>query len=151
MLLFPDNFITVCFYYMIINIHQGHDAFVPSDDAGVYLTKKVNMFPFNRSPYSRKQQSINCEPVTKGPFTPESRSTPALSRSGKMVRSAMSGHWSGRAYVGLKYSGDWSDPLWEVVVSGISFSTGWKMVGDDPALHRSYVERGDSVVVGGTA
>ena len=42
MLLFPDNFITVCFYYMIINIHQGHDAFVPSDDAGVALTKKVN-------------------------------------------------------------------------------------------------------------
>ena len=65
MLLFPDNFITVCFYYMIINIHQGHDAFVPSDDAGVALTKKVNMFPFNRSPYSRKQQYINCEPVTK--------------------------------------------------------------------------------------
>ena len=26
-----------------------------------------------------------------------------------------------------------------------------KMVGDDPALHRSYVERGYSVVVGGTA
>ena len=25
------------------------------------------------------------------------------------------------------------------------------MVGDDPALHRSYVERGYSVVVGGTA
>ena len=65
MLLFPDNFITVCFYYMIINIHQGHDAFVPSDDAGVALTKQVNMFPFNRSPYSRKQQYINCEPVTK--------------------------------------------------------------------------------------
>ena len=64
MLLFPDNFITVCFYYMIINIHQGHDAFVPSDDAGIALTKKVNMFPFNRSPYSRKQY-INCEPVTK--------------------------------------------------------------------------------------
>ena len=55
---------------MIINmfnsiIHQGHDAFVPSDDAGVALTKKVIMFPFNRSPYSRKQQYINCEPVTK--------------------------------------------------------------------------------------
>ena len=50
---------------MIINIHQGHDAFLPSDDAGVASTKKVNMFPFNRSPYSRKQQSINCEPVTK--------------------------------------------------------------------------------------
>ena len=49
---------------MIINIHQGHDAFVPSDDAGIALTKKVNMFPFNRSPYSRKQY-INCEPVTK--------------------------------------------------------------------------------------
>ena len=63
---------------------------------------------------------------------------------------AMSGPWSGRAYVGLKYSGDWSGPLWEVV-SGISFSTGWKMVEDDPALHRSYVERGYSVVVGGTA
>ena len=26
-----------------------------------------------------------------------------------------------------------------------------KMVGDDPALHRSYVERGCSVAVGGTA
>ena len=36
------NFITVCFYYMIINIHHGHDAFVPSDDAGVALTKKVD-------------------------------------------------------------------------------------------------------------
>ena len=87
----------------------------------------------------------------KGPFTPETRSTPALSRSGKMDGSAMSGPWSGRAYVGLKYSGGWSGPLWDVVVSGMSFSTGWKMVGDDPALHRSYVERGYSVVVGGTA
>ena len=36
-------------------------------------------------------------------------------------------------------------------MSGISFSTGRKMVEDDPALHRSYVERGYSVVVGGTA
>ena len=62
----PIIFITVCFYYMIINIQQGHDAFVPGDDAGVALTKKVSMtFPFNRSPYSRKQQSINCEPVSK--------------------------------------------------------------------------------------
>ena len=31
------------------------------------------------------------------------------------------------------------------------FSTGWKTVGDYPALHRSYVARGYSVVVGGTA
>ena len=31
------------------------------------------------------------------------------------------------------------------------FSTGWKMVRGDPALHRSYVERGYSVVTGGTA
>ena len=92
---------------------------------------------------------VECD--VKGPFTPETRPTPALSRSGKMDGSAMSGPWSGRAYVGLKYSGDWSGPLWEVVVSVISFSTGWKMVGDDPALHRSYVERGYSVVVGGTA
>ena len=89
--------------------------------------------------------------IFKGPFTPETRSTPALSRSGKMDGSAMSGPWSGRAYVGLKYSGGWSGPLWEVVVSGISFSTDWKLVGDDPALHRSHVERGYSVVVGGTA
>ena len=36
-------------------------------------------------------------------------------------------------------------------MSGISFSTGRKMVTEDPALHRSYVERGYSVVVGGTA
>ena len=55
----------------------------------------------------------------------------------------MSGPWSGRAYVGLKYSGGLSDPLWEVVVSGISFSTGWKMVGDVPPtttlyLHSTY-------------
>ena len=94
---------------------------------------------------------LQIERSSKGPFTPETRSTPAHSRSGKMDGSAMSGPWSGRAYVGLKYSGGWSGPLWEVVVSGISFSTGWKMVGDDPALHRSYVERGYSVVVGGTA
>ena len=45
----------------------------------------------------------------------------------------------------------WSGPLWEVVVSGMSFSAGWKMVGDDPALVRSYVEREYSVVVGDTA
>ena len=36
---------------------------------------------------------------------------PAVSRSGKMDGSAMSGPRSGRAYVGLKYSGDWSGPL----------------------------------------
>ena len=36
-------------------------------------------------------------------------------------------------------------------LSKIIFSTGWKLVGDDPALHRSYVERGYSMVVGGTA
>ena len=85
----------------------------------------------------------------KGPCTPESRSTPALSC--KMDGSAMSGPWSGRAYVGLKYSGEWSGPLWEVMVSRISFSTGWKQVLGDPALHTSYVERGYSVVVGGSA
>ena len=31
-------------------IHMGHDVFVTSD-AGVALTKMVNMFDFNRSPY----------------------------------------------------------------------------------------------------
>ena len=85
----------------------------------------------------------------KGLCTPESRSTPAL--SGKMDGSARSGPWLGRAYVGLKYSGEWSGPLWEVMVSRISFSTGWKMVFGDPALHTSYVERRYSVVVGGSA
>ena len=49
---------------------------------------------------------------SKAPFTPESRSTPAVSRSGKMDGSAMSGPWSGRAYVGLRYSGDCSEMLW---------------------------------------
>ena len=58
-------FLKYDYKYVISMIHQGHDAFVPSDDAGVALAKKVNMFPFNRSPYSRKQQYINCEPVTK--------------------------------------------------------------------------------------
>ena len=77
----------------------------------------------------------------------ESRSTPALSRYGKMGRSAMSGPWSGarRGDVGLKYSGGWSGPLpllWEVVVSGISFSTGWKVVGMVPRRTGSRCERG---------
>ena len=109
-------------------------------------TLLIRTFPFLVD-YIVKYRQI----APKGPFTPETRSTPALSHSGKFDGSAMSGPWSGRAYVGLKYSGNWSGPLWEVVVSGISFSTGWKMVGDDLALHRSYVERGYSVVVGGTA
>ena len=47
----------------------------------------------------------------EGPITPLSRTTPALSRSGKMDGSAMSGPCSGRAYVGLKYSGGWSGSL----------------------------------------
>ena len=52
-----------------------------------------------------------------GTLTTESRSITALSRSRKMDGSAMSGPWSGRAYVGLKYSADLLGPLWVVVVS----------------------------------
>ena len=39
-------------------IHQRHDVLVTSD-AGVALTKMVNMFDFNPSP-----NTINFEPVT---------------------------------------------------------------------------------------
>ena len=60
--------------------------------------------------------------LTNGPFKPERRSTHPLEKmDGTMDGSAMSGPWSGRSYVGLKYSGGRYGRLWEVVVSGISF------------------------------
>ena len=43
---------------------------------------------------------------------------PANYSSGEMDGSTMSGPWSGRAQVGLKYK---SDPLWEVVAKRINF------------------------------
>ena len=61
MLLFPDNFITMCFYNMIINMlaWSTKDIFVPSDDAGVALTKNLSI---DRPIHENK--NINCEPVT---------------------------------------------------------------------------------------
>ena len=44
-------------------VHQGHDVFVTSD-AGVALTKMVNMFDFNRYIYLTIN-NIHFEPVAK--------------------------------------------------------------------------------------
>ena len=109
-----------------------------------YYLVRTTFFPYNPTLHIKRRA---LSPVhTREPINT------ALSRSLKMYGSAMSGPWSGRSSVcWSKIQRGWSGPLWEVVVSRISFSTGRIMVEDDPALHRSYVERGYSVMVGGTA
>ena len=67
---------------------------------------------------------------------------PINPRSGKNRRIGNERALVGESVCWSKIQRGWSGPLWEVVVSGISFSTGWKMVGADPALHRSYVDNG---------
>ena len=81
----PLQVVQMCLLHILIKLHSH---------------QKAHQFLF----FGRVWSGKKLRALIKGPFTSESRSTPALSRSGKMDGSAMSGPWSGRAYVGLKYS-----------------------------------------------
>ena len=94
--------------------------------------ENVKVYAGRTTDDGRRTSDILKIEISKVPFTPKSRLTRLSPVLEKMDGSVMSEPWSGRAYVGPKYSGDQSCPLKEVVVSWISFSTDWKIVGMTP-------------------